>query len=163
MGELADVELRPIAPPDAEGMARLHLAVWEEAYAGLMPDSVFAERRDGLPERIEHWRRIIDASPAPTTVASYDGTLVGFATVGPARDAGVAVPEEVWALYVRAAWWGKGLGHRLLTETLADRPAYLWVLAGNERGVSFYRRHGFAFDGVEQADPVGVELRMVRS
>lgn len=44
-------------------------------------------------------------------------------------------------------------------------PAQLWAFRGNTRAISFYTRNGFAFDGIEYADPVDpnmVELRMVR-
>lgn len=164
MDVMAQVVLRPIDPTDAEAVADLHIAVWEEAYAGLMPESVFVERRKGRAERIERWHQIIASSPAPTTVAEYDGALVGFASAGPGRDDDIEVAEELWALYVRASWWGSGLGHRLLTDALGDRPAYVWVLRGNERGIGFYERQGFALDGAEHDDPpLGTELRMVRT
>jgi GNAT superfamily N-acetyltransferase len=162
MTDPATVTLRPIEPRDAEAAARLHIAVWEEAYDGLVPARMLAERRAGLDERIERWRGIIDGSPATTTVADHAGELVGFASVGHARDDDMGDLEELWALYVRAAWWGRGLGHRLLAAVLDGRPAYLWVLDGNERGIAFYRRQGFGFDGATQQEDEGLHRRMVR-
>ena len=40
----------------------------------------------------------------------------------------------------------------------------LWVLRGNDKAETFYRRHGFRPDGTEAPEPHfgGVELRMVR-
>ncbi|TQK69361.1 GNAT family N-acetyltransferase [Nocardioides sp. SLBN-35] len=162
MPDLSGVVLRPLSTDDAPAMARLHVAVWDEAYAGLVPESILAERRADLDGRTERWRRTAATSPAATTVAVHDGELVGFVSVGPGRDADLDLAEELWALYVRAAWWGHGLGHRMLAATLADRPAYLWVLAGNDRALAFYRRQGFAPDGVERHEPEGRELRLVR-
>ena len=66
------------------------------------------------------------------------------------------------ALYVRAEVYGTGLGHDLLVAAIAEEPAFLWVLEGNQRAIDFYRRHGFEFDGTTKTDPVGLEHRMVR-
>lgn len=159
----SDVVLRPAAGADAEALALLHVEVWEQAYTGLMPAAVFEQRRATVAERVERWRTIIASSPAPTTVAETGGRIVGFGSAGPTRDDDPPAPEELWSLYVHADWWGRGVGHRLLVELLGDRPAYLWVLDGNERATGFYRRHGFVLDGVVQADETGRELRMVRA
>lgn len=159
---LSDVVLRPLRVDDGPAMARLHVAVWEEAYTGLVPDAILAQRRAGLDDRAEHWRRAAQTSPAATTVAVHDGELVGFVSVGPGRDDDLDLAEELWALYARAAWWGHGLGHRMLAATLADRPAYLWALGGNDRALAFYRRQGFVPDGVERHEPEGREVRLVR-
>jgi len=41
-----------------------------------------------------------------------------------------------------------GVADALLAMTIGDAPAYLWVLTGNDRAQSFYRRHGFTPEGV---------------
>ncbi len=154
--------MRRAAVGDAEALANLHVAVWEDAYTGLMPDHVFIERRTGLAERAANWRRIIASSPAVTTLATNGSELIGFATIGPGRDDDLGIEDEVWALYLRSSWWGRGLGHALLTTTLEDRSAYLWVLDGNDRAIAFYRQHGFIADGTVRHDEYGTEYRMVR-
>lgn len=158
----AEVVLRPLLESDAERMAHLHVAVWEEAYGGLMAPEILAARRAGIAERVESWRTTAGSSPAATTVAEHDGELVGFVSVGPGRDDDLDLEVELWALYARAAWWGRGLGHRMLTHAPATRASYLWVLDGNERATGFYRRQGFVADGAERHEPEGRELRMVR-
>jgi ribosomal protein S18 acetylase RimI-like enzyme len=49
-----------------------------------------------------------------------------------------------------------------MAHAIGDRPAYLWVLEGNDRAVAFYRRHGFTEDGGRKLEPdTGlVEIRM---
>jgi GNAT superfamily N-acetyltransferase len=64
---------------------------------------------------------------------------------------------------VRAAWWGTGVGSALLREAIADRAAYLWVLAANDRAIRFYEHHGFALDGTEDEHDEGLHVRMVRA
>lgn len=154
--------IRQAVPADAEALARLHVDVWEDAYSSLMPVSIFESRRATIPERIEGWRRNLTASAASTLVAADSHGLVGFASVGPPREEDVNVEDELWALYVRAARWGTGVGHALLSRSLGDRPAYLWVLRGNDRAIAFYRKHRFVEDGTERSDEYGTELRMVR-
>lgn len=79
-----------IVPPnveDAEALTDLHLHVWEEAYADLMPASVFAERRAGRAQRVERWRGIIAEGSSDNLLArSPEGRLLGFSSTGPGRD-----------------------------------------------------------------------------
>ena len=72
-----------------------------------------------------------------------DEQVVGFASAGPQRDEDVDLPRELYALYVRRARWGTGLGHRLLQTVVGDDPCSLWVFRDNARARGFYARHGF--------------------
>ena len=65
--------------------------------------------------------------------------------------------------YVRAAYWGTGVGYALFEIAIGDRAAYLWVLAGNERAIGFYERQGFRLDGTEDEHDEGRHVRMVRA
>ncbi len=67
------------------------------------------------------------------------------ASVG--RDDDAPTPLELVTIYLREAAQGSGVVDALLAMTIGDAPAYLWVLTGNVRAQSFYRRHGFAPDG----------------
>lgn len=156
-----------IAPPrvgDAEALTELHLDVWEEAYADLMPAAVFAERRARREQRITSWRDIIAAGSSDNLLArTPDGRLVGFSSTGAGRDPDDELPPlELMALYVRASTYGTGVGPALLEAAIGDSPAYLWVLDGNARAIRFYERHGFAFDGTTKPEDVGLGRRMVR-
>jgi GNAT superfamily N-acetyltransferase len=153
------VEIRLAVPADAEALTELHLSCWDDAYSGLVPQEILDGRRADVPARVERWREIIGTGH--TTVAEHDGRLIGFVNAG----AGTELPDlevRLYALYVRAAWWGTGVGHALFATTVGDRTAYLWVLEGNARAIRFYERHGFRFDGTGQDEPEGRHLRMVR-
>jgi GNAT superfamily N-acetyltransferase len=156
------VTIRLADPADAASLAVLHLQVWEEAYAGLVPQRVLDERRARpLAEREQAWRGRLALLDQDTWVAVADGAeIVGFAESGRGRDGSGDL--ELMALYVRAGHYGTGLGHRLLVTAIGERPAYLWVLDGNGRAVTFYERHGFAFDGGVEEHPEGRHRRMVR-
>ncbi|WP_411285120.1 GNAT family N-acetyltransferase [Lapillicoccus sp.] len=150
---------------DAEALADLHLDVWEDAYADLMPASVFAERRARRAQRVASWRSIIAAGSSANLLAwSSQGRLMGFSSTGPGRDSpeDALPPLELMALYVRAEVYGTGLGYALCEAAMGSSPAYLWVLDGNARATRFYERQGFVLDGATKPDDVGLEKRMVR-
>ncbi|MBF4163886.1 GNAT family N-acetyltransferase [Nocardioides acrostichi] len=156
------IDLRTATAKDAEALTDLHLDVWDDAYSGLMPQSVLDQRRADRAAAVERRRAWLTADP-DVWLAVDDGRLVGFANAGPARDDDPPAQLELKALYVRASHYSTGLGRRLLGQVLGDRPAYLWVLAGNVRAVRFYERAGFSFDGAGFDEPEGRHLRMVRT
>jgi GNAT superfamily N-acetyltransferase len=161
-------EVRPAVPEDAVRLAEVHVQVWREAYAGVMP----AEYLAGLdPARnVDRWRRrLLDPVPgAVVLVATAAGELVGMSTAGPSRDDPPDPPHELYAINVLAAHHGTGVAGRLfesaLEATAGDAAVSLWVLAVNARARAFYARYGFAPDGrTKRHEGTGVtEVRLVR-
>jgi GNAT superfamily N-acetyltransferase len=157
-----DVAIRGALPEDAQALAHLHLDVWDDAYAGLMPQQILDDRRTRVDERIERWRAILERSGNTLLAEGPDG-VIGFVSAGPGEDNDVDTELELKALYVRATWWGTGVGYALFEEALGDRAAYLWVLAGNDRAIRFYERQGFRPDGARDEHDEGLHVRMVRA
>jgi GNAT superfamily N-acetyltransferase len=163
-------EIRPATVDDAEAGAWCHLQCWLEAYADLVEPAKLAERTADLDTRIQRWAtaaaegrsRWIAMNPDPD--APLRERVVGFVAIRPTQDEDAPVPLELQAIYTRKAWWGTGLGSRLMEVAIGKQPASLWVLEGNERAMAFYRHKGFVADGTFSDDPFfGVkELRMVR-
>jgi GNAT superfamily N-acetyltransferase len=160
-------DVRPARLEDADAFGRVHIQVWREAYAGLIPADFLA----GLSSERSSARfaqRCEQQSDAVTLVATADGELVGFAGAGPSRDEPAEPADELYFINILAAHHGTGLADRLFTDTLAaagiDGPVSLWVLRGNDRACEFYTRHGFAPDGQEKPHPgTGtIEERWVR-
>ena len=162
MSAPAQFRIRRPVPEDAERLTHLHLDCWDDAYTGLMDQEHLDARRADVPGRVENWRRILTEG-SPTLVAEDDSGLVGFISAGPGRDNDVDMDTEVWALYVRAARWGHGIGYALLETAIGDRAAYLWVLHGNDRAIGFYERQGFRLDGTRDEQDEGLHVRMVRA
>lgn len=156
-----DVGLRTATLADAEALVALHEACWREAYDGLLPDTVIASVFADPVAQAERRREQV-ASGRATWLAETPAGLVGFASAGPGRHDDAPAATELYALYVRAARWGAGVGHRLLVAAVGNLPAYLWVLDGNVRAAHFYERQGFAFDGAEDDAVDARHLRMVR-
>ena len=156
--------IAPLGVADAEEVGRVHVRVWQEAYAGLMP----ADYLDALDpdEFATGWReRLLHPRDGVGHWAGGDHAgIVGIATSGPARDQDPPTPLELYAINVLARAHGTGVADALLRTAIGDRAAYLWVLDGNGRAQAFYRRHGFTDDGGRKAEPdTGVtEIRMSR-
>ena len=144
-------DVRPAEFADADRLGEVHVRVWRETYADLMPADYLAALSP--IDSAARWRaRIADPAPGTVTfVATSDGMVVGFATAGPTRDEPPEPPDELYAVNLLAAHHGTGLGARLFVTAVdaaaAGRAVSLWVARGNERACAFYRKHGFAPDG----------------
>jgi ribosomal protein S18 acetylase RimI-like enzyme len=170
--------VRP-GPEDADELASVQVRAWRETYARLLPERFYDDlarerRREMWTHGLAHDEgrdmvrvaRLVDERPAGDHRA--DGPIIGFAWRGQAlahQDHPPVRKDQLFAIYVLAAWHGLGIGQALLDECLGSRPAQLWVARDNTRARSFYRRNGFVEDGTEQIDPDLdglVEVRMVR-
>lgn len=156
-----EVVIRPATAPDAADIAAVHVRSWQEAYAGIVPDD-YLRSLDAV-RRTEWWTDQLAAAPTSrmrTYVAEADGRVIGFTSYGPCRDEDARRGErEIYTMYLDPGTWGHGVARDLirtvLTEAGDDTPMSLWVLADNARARHFYRRHGFAPDGVERLESLG--------
>jgi ribosomal protein S18 acetylase RimI-like enzyme len=161
--QLDDVTIRPAAEGDAAGIARVHVRSWQEAYAGIVPETYLASL--DVDQRTSEWASYLREGPSDqvlTWVALANDHLVGFVTVGPSRDEDAARgDQEIYSIYLDPGTWGHGVARDLMRTVIdavgAKTPISLWVLADNERARHFYRRHGFQADGVDRYDDVGGE------
>jgi len=142
----------------------VHVRVWQEAYAGLLPADYLAALDPTVGPAL--WRERIERPSGPIRwwLARDDEGIVGLATAGPGRDDDAPVALELYAINVLRRAHGTGLADELMAAAVGDRAAYLWVLEGNGRARAFYRRHGFADEGGRKPEPATgvVEIRMSR-
>ncbi|MEO7449000.1 MAG: GNAT family N-acetyltransferase [Humibacillus sp.] len=158
--------LRPLEAADCDELGRVHMAVWREAYAGLMPADYLAGLSD---ERCaDRWRataaRPVDAPGRTLVVLDGSDALMGFGSAGPSRDDDAPTPWELYAVNLAAPARGTGVADRLLDDLVGGRDTSLWVLEGNRRARAFYARRGFVDEGGrdEHSATGAPELRMVR-
>jgi ribosomal protein S18 acetylase RimI-like enzyme len=92
------------------------------------------------------------------------GTILGLAAAGVTRDTDAPTAWELYSINVRAEQQGSGMADDLIRITAGSRDTTVWVLAGNLRAQSFYRRHGFELEGAAATDEVtgARQIRMVR-
>lgn len=142
---------------EIRGKAYVHWKAWQEAYPGLVSPA-YLEKLS-----LEKCEEIAFRRPENTLVAKDGERVLGFVCYGGGDDPDTG---EIFALYVLAAYYGTGLGRRLMDaglERLRDFPEVrLWVLQGNARAIRFYEKCGFRPDGAEKELPAlsAREIRM---
>jgi len=167
--------IRSGSAADAASIAAVQRAAWFAAYEGIISREIID--RVTAPDEGARVRQTFRTRPDLRMMVAVAGTgdtrrpgdlpgIVGYASFGPetdvltgqwphplteaGRDGRIA---ELYALYVRPAWWSTGTGRALTDRVLAKtrsaryQSVVLWVLRDNTRARRFYERAGFAPDG----------------
>jgi len=141
--------VRPAIPDDAEGIAKVHVKSWQEAYVGLLPQATL----DGLsvPARMRWWSgqlqetrndrwTFVAIDPASGVVGFVGGTHPPRSMFGPAF--------KIPVLYVLQSHLRRGLGRKLMHALGNAMVQYgpgdvaLWSLASNQPARQFYEAVG---------------------
>jgi len=156
--------IRRAAEPDLPAIAAIHLASWQDAYQGVVPEAVLRGR--SIADCLAGWRATFAAHAANITIAaSNDGRIHGFCCAGPVVDTDRNAPFEfeVYGLHVAPTSRRNGIGARLLHQALArareqegSSTAIVWTLADLALSRRFYEREGgkpvksgiFLLDGI---------------
>ncbi|GAA1122255.1 GNAT family N-acetyltransferase [Arthrobacter flavus] len=157
-------DVRPAEPKDVPRMAKVHVDTWRETYRELMTSAVLDDPAL-LSWREKFWTAALtDPKYAQNTaaVASHEGAVIGIAMSGPSLD-DPDEPQQLYLLYVYAAFHGSGVGAALL-DAVIDRtaPVALWVADPNPRAQAFYRKHEFVTDGAVRLEDDVRSVRMTR-
>jgi ribosomal protein S18 acetylase RimI-like enzyme len=167
---MPDVTIRSARPDDADAIAAIHVASWQHAYRGILPDDYL----DTLvpAQRLPMWNRVL--SPGGTrgsvSVAEIDGQVTGFAFIGPSDEGD---PDDVlmlYAIYLDPGVMGRGIGTALMIDAerqMVARDAILGVLrviTANERTLAFYERCGWTPDpsSLRMEDAWGQQVETIR-
>ena len=137
--------VRPAAPRDAKAIAEIHVATWQAAYQGVIPDDFLKAMT--VEKRLAYWREAIEFSDPQILVAVDAEKVVGFVGFDRSRDAGTkSTIGEIWALYIAPEHWRQGAGLALwdgARDGLKDEgctQVTLWVLVDNEKALQFYEQ-----------------------
>lgn len=159
--------IRPARPDDADAIRDVARDAWHAAYDDLLGQTV-------VDRRVDEWYdpdALIESmtSPGSFSVAVDDGSIVGFAHLGPpGPDAPAPFADDdvsvLYRLYVRPDRWRGGIGTELLTtaEQRVD-PGFARVrcavYADNDVGRSFFGASGFETVAELETDPVELILQ----
>lgn len=175
---MADADVRPAEPADADEIARIQVATWRTAYADLLPDEVLSGLDQAHTART--WRQAVADGPATVFVATEGRWIVGFCAAGPAPEAETAdaqgrPPSDaatvalVSALLVEPRWGRRGHGGRLLAaathamRAVGATRGICWVPEADTPSLGFFDHVGWVSDGtVRTLDAGGRPLRELR-
>ncbi len=140
--------IRQASLDDVAAIARVHVDSWRTTYRGLLPDEHLAgltyERRERL------WREAIGTPRAGSFVLVATATdsgeiekpgetapVAGFVSAGPELSGRPSYRGEVYAIYLRDDYHGRGIGRQLMNaaaKRLAEAgldSLLVWVLQDN--------------------------------
>jgi GNAT superfamily N-acetyltransferase len=157
--------IRVADPADAPALARVHLLSWQTAYRGHLPDAFLDALMDGYSARVVQWEGILaqeHPGSALTFVVDLPGEgLVGFASVGPAREGSGSFVGEVYAIYLLAGQRGCGHGRELMLRcsehlrSLGLTNLMVWMLQSNPAGAFYHALGGRLVEGMTRRQIVG--------
>ena len=149
--------IRQAVLEDAEAIAKVHVASWQAAYKGLMPEDFLANL--SVEQRKTQWQQWLGQAEQVMMVCEVNGKVVGFSSAGKPRDTDVSIyTAELYTLYLLSDYWGKGYGKGLYQETFKElktrgfKQLVLWVLDNNTRGQIFYQGMGLTHDGQSKTE-----------
>ncbi|MBN8951187.1 MAG: hypothetical protein BGP09_34770 [Rhizobium sp. 60-20] len=145
--------LRRATIEDAAQLGSVHVAAWNETYAGLLPEAMLAGQ--SAEARSAMWARILGDPSAAAGTAVYviedQASIVGFGSCGHQRDPRLrelGFAAEISAIYLLRSQQGKGFGRALMGAMTAEirsrghDAVALWVLKENAAARDFYRHMG---------------------
>lgn len=156
---------------DARWIADVHVASWQVAYRGLIPDDALDAMTPSQREPM--WQRILTdpALAIDVLVADRDGEVIGFTSLGPDDER----PEDgdylmMHTLYLNPVSMRRGVGTALLAAAEArmrERGACtgsLRVMTDNAAAIGFYQARGWqeASNSARIEDAWGQQRQTVR-
>ena len=152
MGETSEIGIRTAAAEDAEVVVRIYLDSWNEGFGDRM------RTREVDANLTCRWRTDLMQPTHRWWVAKRDGTIVGFAGIGPSRDPVDPSIGELDTIAIDPGHWRTGVGRPLMS--LAVRylvsdgyaKAVVWTLARYRQGAGFYLATGWSLTGAVRSD-----------
>ena len=142
--------IRVATEADLQAVAQIHVASWQDAYNGVIPDALLADR--SVEGSLSGWRWTFAKYPANITVAiSQDGVIQGFCCAGPVVDAirSSSFEFEIYGLHVSPNSRQQGVGATLVRDAFARakyreemNSAIVWTLRDLRLSRRFYEREG---------------------
>ena len=170
--------VRPARASDAASLARVQVASWRCALAGIVPPPLLAELTSDEAEQVwrDRWREAITNPPTSRhrVLAAVTGDpareVAGFVSAGPATDADrwPGTDGEVYELRISPERTGCGHGSRLLhavADTLVSdgfHTVSIWALEADSALRRFLESSGWAADGARGELDVGTSVPVVR-
>jgi len=165
--------IRKVLPEDAYEYTACHIACWQSAYKGIIPDEYLENMPSEQEQRTEKFKQALcDPDNYGFYCAEFDGRIIGRLIIRNGRDEDKQDAGEIAAIYLIEEFWDKGYGREMMNfvisrfRSMGYSEVFLWVLQDNTRARRFYEKHGFTFDGKKAEIEIGkplIELRYTRN
>jgi ribosomal protein S18 acetylase RimI-like enzyme len=148
-----DITIRRAQDTDITGIQQVAQQSWHETYGRLLGEEAIDELlAEGYSESF--LGRALDAGELTLFVAEDEYSIIGYVSCEPPTDDDIGQVS----IYVSPDYWGEGIGTQLLEKAESylgaqdARALQDVVLAGNDIGNAFYRKH------FERTDETTVEV-----
>ena len=148
-----DITIRRAQDTDITGIQQVAQQSWHETYGRLLGEEAIDELlAEGYSESF--LGRALDAGELTLFVAEDEYSIIGYVSCEPPTDDDIGQVS----IYVSPDYWGEGIGTQLLEKAESylgaqdARALQDVVLAGNDIGNAFYRKH------FERTDETTVEM-----
>jgi ribosomal protein S18 acetylase RimI-like enzyme len=153
---------------DVDRIAEIHVRSWQEAYKDSLPADFLASLDPS--KRAEMWRGCVENNGSLFVVENEQSKILGFLNYGESRDEDLDTATELTAIYLDPQYYGSGIGTSFwkeIEDEIDNEFVFLWVLATNKLGISFYEKNGFVPDGTKKSFKIGgqefEELRYIKN
>jgi len=163
------IEIRRARAEDAREYALCHIACWQSAYRGIIPDAHLDNMSNEIEARVAGAARAIEGmTDCSFFYAALEDRMIGRLIFGKSRDEDMPDAGEIQALYLLGEYWDMGFGAQMMSyaidalKNMGHREIILWVLDENKRARRFYEKFNFVFDGTKKEIEVGRTLLELR-
>ena len=165
-----DIIIRKVLSEEAYKYTSLHIACWQDAYKGIIPEYYLTHMIEETEDRTERMRKsLVNPGESKFYCVEIDNEMIGRLIICKSRDIDKPDAGEVAAIYLLKKYWNKGYGQRIMSFALEElkndgyTEVILWVLAENRRAIRFYEKCGFALESnTNKIFDAGIPLEEVR-
>ena len=155
--------IRPAERRDASAIAEIRVLAWQQAYRGLLPDSIL-ESLSVESDKIKIEETFLNTDRKPLIVVCDDDDR----PIGYCIWSDIEKKIELDAIYVHPDFQRQGAGSALVTAIMdqTKKSLCVWTIRNNASAIMFYQALGFFLDGSDRERKLGeslvCEIRLVR-
>lgn len=164
-----EVTIHKVLSENAYEYTACHIACWQSAYKGIIPDDYLKNMTAEIEPRTERLKKNLnELTEYLYYYAAVENKMIGRLIIGKSRDEDKPDAGEICAIYLLEEYWDKGYGRQIMNYAIdtLKRMGYceiiLWVLDENKRARRFYEKFNFIFDGTKKEIEIGKTLTEVR-
>ena len=105
---------------DCAGISKVITVSWNETYKGIVPDEELKRLKDTEDERTQKTIEEFNEKDNDKLVLMVNQQIVGFSNYGFTKEIDDPTCGEIFALYIIKEHQGKGLGRKLVNETIKE-------------------------------------------